>query len=180
VQDLLDLSARLDSPQLFESFSSQSRVAPVDTAAVLKYLVYWVIPMKKMLGSLVSPGSPVLEAVKILRGLGIRANLDILGRGMTPEGREALCVESGLPGAVILELVNRADFSRMPWASKATISNIIGAGYGSLAKLASADLGQLYEDFFRYGESIGKNLKFGNEIESSYRISKIVPVLVQE
>ena len=72
-----------------------------------------------------------------------------------------------------------ADFSRLPWASKATIANIIGAGYGSLDRFRNANPEQLYADFFRYGESIGKNLKLGNEIENSYRIAKIVPVLVQ-
>jgi hypothetical protein len=81
---------------------------------------------------------------------------------------------------VISELVNRADFSRLPWASKATISNLIGAGYGSLAKLADANPEQLYADFFAYGKSIGKNLKLGNEIENNYRIAKIVPVLVKD
>jgi hypothetical protein len=81
---------------------------------------------------------------------------------------------------VIAELVNRADFSRMPWSSKATISNIIGAGYGTLSRLANADPDQLYADFFRYGKAIGKNLKLGNEIENSYRIAKIVPVLLQD
>ena len=86
---------------------------------------------------------------------------------------------SGLPETVITELVNRADLSRMPWASKATISNIIGAGYGSLAQLANADPEKLYADFFSYGESIGKNLKLGNEIENSYRIARIVPALVK-
>lgn len=85
-----------------------------------------------------------------------------------------------MPGEVITELVNRSDLSRLPWASKATISNIIGAGYGSLAQLANADPKQLYADFFAYGKSIGKNLKLGNEIENSYRIAKIVPVLVKE
>ena len=29
------------------------------------------------------------------------------------------------------------------------------------------------------GERIGKNLKYGNEIENSYRIAKIVPVLLK-
>jgi hypothetical protein len=77
-------------------------------------------------------------------------------------------------------MVNRADLSRLPWASKATISNIIGAGYGSLAQLANADPEQLYADFFAYGQSIGKNLKLGNEIENIYRIAKIVPALVEE
>jgi hypothetical protein len=38
----------------------------------------------------------------------------------------------------------------------------------------------LYEDFFAYGQSIGKNLKLGNEIENSYRIAKIVPLVLQE
>jgi hypothetical protein len=84
-----------------------------------------------------------------------------------------------MPQPAVDELVNRADFSRMPWASKATISNIIGAGYGSLAQLANADAEKLYADFFRYGDAIGKNLKLGNEIENSYRIARIVPALVK-
>ena len=49
-----------------------------------------------------------------------------------------------------------------------------------LSRLARADPEQLYADFFRYGKSIGKNLKLGNEIENSYRIAKIVPELVQD
>ena len=68
--------------------------------------------------------------------------------------------------------------ARLPWASEATISNIIGAGYGSLSQLANADPERLYADFYNYGKSIGKNLKLGNEIENSYRITKIVPQLV--
>jgi hypothetical protein len=68
----------------------------------------------------------------------------------------------------------------MPWASKATISNIIGAGYGRIVELANADLEQLQRDFHSYGASIGKNLRFGNEIESSYRIPKIIPLILVE
>jgi hypothetical protein len=83
-----------------------------------------------------------------------------------------------LPPETTSELVNRADFSRMPWASKATISNIIGAGYTTLAALASADPDQLVDDFFKYGKHTGKNLKLGNEIENSYRIAKIVPTIL--
>jgi hypothetical protein len=119
------------------------------------------------------------NAIKFLRDIDIRTNLDLLQIGMTATGRKSLIEISGLPAAVISELVNRADFSRMPWASKATISNIIGAGYGSLGQLASADPEKLYADFFRYGQAIGKNLKLGNEIENSYRIAKVIPVLVQ-
>jgi hypothetical protein len=57
---------------------------------------------------------------------------------------------------------------------------INGSGYGSIAQLANANPEQLYADFFRYGKTIGKNLKLGNEIENSYRIAKIIPVLLQK
>jgi hypothetical protein len=179
VTDLQGLITHVESREKFAAFVESSGVVVEDTVAVLKYLVYWFIPGEKYLSSLVRTDSPLNSAVKALRERGIRTNLDLLQQGVTAAGRKALVKSSGLPEAVISELVNRADFSRMPWASKATISNIIGAGYGSLSLLAHADPEKLYADFFRYGRSIGKNLKLGNEIENSYRIAKIVPALVK-
>jgi len=115
----------------------------------------------------------------VLRSAGIRTNLELLEAGITSAGRKALADKSGLSLSLISELVNRADFSHLPWASKATISNIIGAGYASVSQLANANPDRLYADFFDYGKSIGKNLKLGNEIENSYRIAKIVPEVLQ-
>jgi len=180
VLNLLDLIARVETRERMQAFAEQSGVPAYDTVAVLKYLVYWFIPMEKPLGGLVRDDPQTSEAIKALRGLGIRTNLELLQQGITAAGRKALAGSSGLPETVILELVNRADFSRMPWASKATISNIMGAGYNSIAQLASANPEQLYADFFRYGQAIGKNLKLGNEIENSYRIAKMVPILLHE
>ena len=180
VQGTLDLLARIDPPDRLEHLAEENGILADDLAAVLKYLTYWVIPMEKYLSALVRNAPEIEEAVKILHRMGIRSNLDLLQQGITAAERQTLAKTSGLPEPVICELVNRADFSRMPWASKATISNIIGAGYGSLAALANADAEQLYADFFRYGKSIGKNLKLGNEIENSYRIARIVPVLIHE
>lgn len=73
----------------------------------------------------------IIEAIKVLHESGVRTNLDLLEKGITAAGRRSLVSASGLPAEVISDLVNRADFSRMPWASKATISNFIGAGYTS-------------------------------------------------
>ncbi len=179
VQDILDLVARADTREQVEAFTDQFGIQAKDVVAVLKYLAYWFIPMRKQLSGLVQSDSPLNAAIRALRGVGVRTNLDILQRGLTPEGRKALAEESGLPEAVIDELVNRADFSRMPWASKATISNIMGAGYGSLAELADAEPEQLYEAFYRYGASIGKNLKLGNEIDNSLRVARIVPAILE-
>jgi len=180
VQNVLSLKDKTASREHLELFTEKSGVAAVDVVILLKYLIYWVIPNEKYLSGLVRGDPHILQAIKILGGLGVRTSLQLLQAGITSEKRTSLAETSGIPTTIISELVNRADFSRLPWASKATISNIIGAGYASLAQLAHANPDQLYADFFRYGKSIGKNLKLGNEIENSYRIAKIVPVVLQE
>ena len=180
VQNILDWIARVETPERLEVFSEQNRIYAHDVVAGLKYLVYWFVPAEKYLSGLIRAELEPGNAIQALRSAGIRTNLEILQRGISAVGRKSLAASSGLPETVILELVNRADFSRLPWASKATISNIIGAGYSSLAELANANPDQLYADFFGYGKAIGKNLKLGNEIENSYRIAKIVPALLRE
>jgi hypothetical protein len=180
VKDILDLQERTASRQLLESFIQQSGVLAVDITSLLKFLVYWLIPGEKYLSGLVRDDPQVSAAIQLLAAVGIRTNLQLLEKGLSRDGRRSLRETSGLPPGMISALVNRADFSRLPWASKATISNIIGAGYQSISQLASAEPQKLYDDFFNYGKSIGKNLKLGNEIENSYRIAKIVPVLLRE
>jgi hypothetical protein len=179
VSGIIDLLSRVDSRQKLEQFVDNTRVHPSKVVPVLKFLLYWLVPGEKYLSGLVRDDPIASQTIKALSTLGIRTNLQLLQHGLTPSARQVLANDSGLPMAAITDLVNRADFSRLPWASKATISNIIGAGYASLQQLANAEPEQLYADFFRYGQSIGKNLKLGNEIENSYRIARIVPVILQ-
>jgi hypothetical protein len=180
VENVIDLKARVETREKLESFVKLSGVDALNIIIALKYLIYWFIPGEKYLSGLVRDNPYIQDALKVLGGLDVRTNLELLQQGITAAGRKSLAELSGLPEQVIVDLVNRADFSRMPWASKATISNIIGAGYGSLSKLATTAPERLYADFFRYGKSIGKNLKLGNEIENSYRIAKIIPALVED
>jgi hypothetical protein len=180
VRDVLDLLERTATRESLDAFVAHSGVGAVETAGVLKFLLYWCVPMEKYLSGLVQGDGEMRTALKALSAAGVRTNLDLLERGRNAAGRQELAQASGLAEDDVTRLVNLADFSRLPWASKATIANIIGAGYPSLARLAQAEPGQLYADFFRYGEAIGKNLKHGNEIESSYRIAQIVPAVVEE
>ena len=179
VENVLHLTKRTGTRLKLEGFVEQSGLDPLGVISVLKYLVYWFFPGEKYLSGLLRPDASTSQALKALSILGVRTNLQLLQQGLTPMRRKALSEQSGLPAETILSLVNRADLSRLPWASKATISNIIGAGYPSLSQLATAEPEKLYADFFRYGKSIGKNLKLGNEIENSYRIASIVPKLVE-
>ncbi len=177
--DLLSLVEQTASRQQMEAFTERCKVPAPEVATLLKFTVYWLIPGEKYLGGLVRDVKPVAEELSALRAVGVKTNLQILQSGITPVGRKALAEKSGLSYKVITEWVNRADFSRMPWASKATVSNLMGSGYGSLQQLANGQAEQVYADYMRYGKSIDKNLKLGNEIENSYRVAKIIPILVQ-
>jgi hypothetical protein len=178
VADTVELVNRTASSELLELFTIQVEVTAPEAAMLLKYLVYWVVPSEKYLSGFVKDDQTIHAAILSLRENGIRTNLQLIQSSITHVDRQSLAEKTQVSLNTINELVNRADFSRLPWASKATISNIIGAGYASLAQLAKADPEKLYADFFRYGKSIGKNLRLGNEIENSYRIAKIVPVIL--
>jgi hypothetical protein len=180
VPNILDLVRRIDTKDQLDLFSTESDIDAISIVGVLKYLIYWFLPMKKPLNSLARNYADFSEAISALRGVGIRNNLDLLQRGLTLQGRVILAKECGQTLAVVSDLVHRADFSRMPWANKATISNIIGAGYSSLQQLAQTDTAQLREDFLRYGKAIGKNLQLGNEIENSQRFARLIPSLVKD
>jgi hypothetical protein len=180
VENVLSLNAHVESRPHLERFTQHSGLDALNIISLLKYLIYWFIPGEKYLSGLVRPDPDINQTLQVLAGLGVRTNLQLLQTGLTPLGRRSLADQSGLPDELISNLVNRADLSRLPWASKATVSNLIGAGYASMAQLANAEPEKLYADFYTYGQSIGKNLKLGNEIENSYRIAKIVPALVQE
>jgi hypothetical protein len=178
VQDVLDLIREVDTLESLEGFIARSGLDAKEVVGCLSYMMYWFLPMKKYLQSLVKNNPLIQQDIQKLYAAGLRFNLDLLEKGTTPEGRREIARAAGLAEAAVTGLVNRADFSRMPWASAATVSNIIGAGYGSLSKLANADPEKLHTDFFLYGAAIGKDLRFGNEIDSSYRIAQFVPKVV--
>jgi hypothetical protein len=179
IRDNLDLLDQVGTQERFEGFIALTGLEAREVISVLKYMAFWFIPMKKNLGSLVKNDPIVKEDIAKLRAFGIRSNLDLLEAGLTPEARQELAERSGVPVAGITSLVHRADFSRLPWTSTATISNYFGSGYGSLAKLANTDLEQVSDDFYRYGASIHKNFKFGSEIDNAHRVARLVPKVVE-
>ena len=176
---VLDLLAKVDLRPRLEAFTENKKVPAAGVAGILKYLYYWFVPRKKPLASLMRDDTPMRPAIKALADMGIRSSLDMLAHGRSKTERKLLADTSRLPVELITELVNRADLSRMPWASKATISNIIAAGYPSLASLVAAEPQKLYADYSAYGRSIGKNLKLGNEIENCHRIALTLPLILQ-
>lgn len=163
----------------FALVARETGVGAKALARALKFLLYWFVPMARTLRALARPDAGVQRIIEPLRQAGLRTSLDLLEAGRAPPGRRALAQRSGVPGAQVAELVHRADFSRLPWTSAATISNYIGAGFATVAQLADADPDQAAARYLCYGVSIGKNLKLGNEIENGHRIARIIPRVVE-
>src|SRR4030042_306787 len=112
VQDVVDLKSRVTNRGQFEKFTQQSGISPYDIATVMKYLIYWFIPPEKYLGGLVRNDPSISDAIKVLAGLGIRTNLQLLQTGITSAGRKSLVDSTRLPEHAISDVVNRSDFSR--------------------------------------------------------------------
>jgi len=181
VKDYEDFISRLGSEAELEAFAKKQDVPTGDIIGVLKYLLYWVLPAKKALNQLVIPtDTQKIANNAILREHGIRLNLDLLEKGSAPAGRKNMAAQTGLSLEFITEMTHRADYSRMPWFSAKTINHFISAGYPTLELMAKADLGKLTADVLRYGQSIGKNLKFGVETDSSGIIARVLPKVVEE
>jgi hypothetical protein len=180
VQNIFDLGKKTQPRSSMETFIDRSGMQAVEIAQLEAYLVYWFIPMKNPLPSLARNDEHIMSTIKNLQQVGIKSNLDLLQAGRTSADRTQLAQKHALSLDLVTEVVNRADLSRLPWTSKATISNIVCSGYGSLSQLAGADSETLYADYMRYGEKIGKNLRIGNEIENSQRFARIVPTILQE
>ena len=173
------LVERIDTRARFAALARETEIDPGALAAGLKFLIYWVVPMSRPLRALARPGAEIQKVVEMIRETDLRTSLDLLEAGRAPAGRRALAARSGAPVALIDELIQRADFSRLPWTSAATISNYIGAGFATLEALAEAEPEQAAARYHRYGASIGKNLKLGNEIENGQRIAQIMPRVVE-
>lgn len=181
VKDYLDFIRRVETKEKLAAFHENAGLALSVIIDLLKYLLKWVLPTKSYLAELVDEDAlKALELISTLRQNGVRFTLDILETGRTKQGREEMARRAGVPEAFIFEMVNRADFTRLPFVRGSTVRNYFHAGYDSLQKLANADLAELSDAMIRYGQSIGKDLKHGMEVDSGIVIARILPALVEQ
>lgn len=163
-----------------ERFHKASGLPMRDIIGSLHYLLRWLLPSRIYLSQLIDrEDTSQKEHVAALRGTGIRFTLDILEKGMTAEARRQVAVEAGIPVEFVTDLVNRADLTRMPYISGKTVRHYFGAGYRSLASLASADLEMLQGDVRKYLSSQGIRLSRSFiELDSGIQIAGVLPKIV--
>jgi hypothetical protein len=84
----------------------------------------------------------------------------LLERGRTRAGREALAAQTGVPEDVILDFVNRADITRMPWVGGRMVKQLWALGYTSLEQLRNADPQDYYARMQEHYRSLGTSKPF--------------------
>jgi hypothetical protein len=181
VQDYSELVNLVETREKLEEFYERANLGLNDLIRVLRYLHSWVLPTKMYLRELIDKNNQThKEYTTTLRENNIRFTLDILDKCRTKDGRGSIARETGVPEDFIFDLVNRADFTRMPYASSKTVKHYFGGGYNSLEKLAGADLNKLTKDMARYFESIGMKLRRSFiELDSNIAIAKILPKILE-
>ncbi len=176
-----DLIHRIEDKEKCEDFLRKTKLPFEDLIFVLNHIFHWVFPHRLYLRELIDTENGCRKiGIEKLRNRGIRFNYDVLENGGTRIGREKLSKDTGIPESVILDFVNLADMSRLPYSNRKTVKHLLAGGYGSVAKLAQTDSVRIIEDMRSYFEGIGVKLSGFIDLEGIAQWARTIPVVVQD
>jgi hypothetical protein len=143
----------------------------------------WFIPQSVQLRQLFDTANATLfghfEALKRHR---VANSYALLDRGHTQAGRAALAGQTGVPEAVILDFVHRADITRMPWVGGRMVKQLWALGYTSLEELRAADPEQYFERMQEHYRSLGTSKPFDATLKNARGLieaARRLPTLVE-
>jgi len=151
---------------------------------LLNYLLRWAFPFQTASRELLAHENtlemcyyPILKEHKLMN------SFDILEQGYTVEGRRTLAKHTGLPQDFVTSIAHRADIARLPYIRRKTILPICGAGYNTLAKIATADLSQMETDLETYFQQTQgkswKNYKSVIVLKGMAAAAQALPVIME-
>lgn len=182
IKNYTDLVNQVGNKEICEVFLGKTKLPFKDLISVLNYIFRWVLPFRNLyLRDLVDPKNEThRKHIEGLRKLDIKFNLDILEHCRTIKGRDKVSEETGIPKAFIVNLVNRADLTRLPYMGKSTVNYLCGGGYNSIDRLAQANIDKLRKDMKSHFNKIGVRLsKSFIELEGLIEWAKAVPKIVE-
>ncbi len=124
-----------------EGFLIESGLPQPSLMEWIDYLKQWWFPYPATLRQLVEDdGDPLMNSVLAqLKTAKIANSLSLLEAAAEPPGRLELVRQTGINEGSILDLVHRADVSRLPYTSGGAVKRLWVMGYRSLAALRTAD-----------------------------------------
>jgi hypothetical protein len=180
VDTYADLIKRIETREKCEDFLRRTKLPFEELLLVLNHIFRWVLPHRLYLRELIDTENECHKiSIEKLRNHRIRFNLDILENGRTREGREKLFKDTGIPESFIVDFVNLADMSRLPYSNRKTVKHLLAGGYDSVAKLAQTDPEIIIEDMSSYFERIGVKLSGFIDLKGIAQWAKTMPVVVE-
>jgi hypothetical protein len=181
VDNYSDLIHRIENKEKCEDFLRETKLPFVDLILVINYVFRWVFPRRLYLRELIDTENECHKIyIEKLRNRRIRFNLDILENGRTREGREKLYKDTGIPESFILDLVNLADMSRLPYSNRKTVKHLLAGGYYRVAKLAQTDSKKIMDDMRSYFERIGVKTSGFIDLEGIAQWARTMPIVVED
>lgn len=183
IENYLDLVLQVETREKCELFLNNTGVNFEELIQTLNYLFRWVLPFKLYLRELIDVDNDTHKAhLETLKQCELKSNLDVLEHCRTRTGRAKLSRATGISETFILDLVNRADISRLAYVSGKTVKHLCGGGYNTLNKIADSDLKEIEKDMVVYYRAIGKRFSdFKNVIPLDWMIggAKILPRVIE-
>jgi hypothetical protein len=181
VNTYTDLINRIESREACENFLRKTKLPFEELILVLNHIFRWVLPHRIYLKQLIDLDDEYqISYIEKLRNLRIRYNLDILENGRTREGREKLSRDTGASEPFVLNLVNLADMSRLPYSNRKTVKHLLAGGYYRVAKLAQTDSKKIVDDMRSYFERIGVKTSGFIDLEGIAQWARTMPIVVED
>jgi len=152
-----------DDGQLRNVFSFLGRsdlLAYIDQVSADKYF------RRKTLQTIFKDMDEMGPSIKALHKIRVRMASDLLARGETPAGRQALVDQSGLPYETITRMVHCCDLCRMTGMAGQALRRSLAMGYNTLAKFRSAEPDEVRQAVRNYlamtGERSNSMIDYGS------------------
>jgi len=151
IRDWADLLEKVATRESFTAFIEKNHLAFEEAIDLLQYLFRFGFPFYTATRELLDhDDSQEMEYYTVLKQHGLMCSFDLLEHGNSKEKRKALARKTELPLDFVTTLVQRADIARLPYVRRKTILPVCGAGYDTLAKIASAELPTMESDMEKY------------------------------
>jgi len=184
IRMLFQFIDRVSSRKQAEGFLSQTGIPRNALMATLDFFKQWWFPYGAQMRQLVDDTDQTLiEAITELKGHGYAQGFKLLDAGRTKVGRNSVIEQTGINEAIVLDLVRRADVTRIPYVSGGMVKRIWTIGYGSLEKLRNADPNEYFARISQYYSSQHKASPFDARLEHIRDFLENVrraPIVVEE
>ena len=182
IHELYDFLAVAANRSQAQGYIAAAKIPQPSLMGWLEYLKGFWFPFPANLRQLVDPGDPRVDKILVrLKTLKIANSLALLDAAADEKGRAWLASQAEIDADGLLDLVHRADVSRLPYVSGGAVKRLWAMGYRSLEAIRAADETEYQERITAYFAAGGKGWGFDAQLDNIrifLRDAQLVPTVL--